>query len=132
ASGGRLLVAHSGEQPLALAAVAFLPLLHHDDELCRITALVVAGHARGHGIGRQLVEAVERLALERGCLRLEVTSADHRAPAHAFYRNLGFSEHPRRFIKQLRPADAQAPVLATADVAAPAPAHITGERPAIP
>ena len=127
AAGGRVLVARAGQLPLGLAAVAFVPLVHHDDELCRITALVVAGHARGQGIGRQLVALVEQLALERACLRLEVTSADHRAPAHAFYRSLGFSERPRRFIKQLRATDRDA----TAPAADPNPAPITGERPAI-
>ncbi len=100
-AGGRVLVAREGEAVLGLVALAFLPLVHHEAPLCRMTALVVAEQARGRGVGRRLVAEAERIARERGCERVEVTSADHRAAAHAFYLALGYAEKPKRFVKVL-------------------------------
>lgn len=100
-AGGRVLVAREEGDVLGVIAMAFMPLLHHDDELCRITALVVADRARGRGIGKALVAEAERIARGRGCLRIEVTSADHRTGAHAFYLALGYDEKRKRFLKRL-------------------------------
>jgi GNAT superfamily N-acetyltransferase len=47
------------------------------------------------------VERVESEARARGCERLELTSAERRADAHAFYRDLGFEPASQRFIKSL-------------------------------
>ncbi len=101
AGGGRVIVARRGETVLGLMTLAFIPLVHHDGGLCRVSALVVAGHARGRGIGRRLMALAEQIAREHQCSRVEVTSAEHRVSAHAFYRSLGYAERPRRFVKQL-------------------------------
>lgn len=100
-AGARLVVARDGSRPVGVLALAFLPQIHHDDPLCRITALVVDESARGAGVGRRLVAEAERIALESGCQRIEVTSADHRAAAHAFYFALGYAEKRKRFMKLL-------------------------------
>lgn len=44
---------------------------------------------RGQGIGRALLADLARLALDRGCGRLEWSVLDWNAPAIAFYRELG-------------------------------------------
>jgi GNAT superfamily N-acetyltransferase len=44
---------------------------------------------RGHGVGKALLARVARLAVERGCGRLEWSVLDWNAPALAFYRALG-------------------------------------------
>ena len=100
-ASGRVLVARQEDEVLGVMALEFLALLHHDDDLCRITALVVADRARGRGVGRRLVAEAERIARERRCLRIEVTSAEHRAAAHAFYLALGYDEKRKRFLKHL-------------------------------
>jgi N-acetylglutamate synthase-like GNAT family acetyltransferase len=76
-------------------------LITRDARLCRITAMVVAEGARGAGVGRALLDRIEAHARERGCDRLEVTSAERRADAHEFYEALGFEGTSRRFVKQL-------------------------------
>ncbi len=99
--GGGIVVAREDGAVLGVLTLAFLPLLHHERPLARISALVVAEAARGRGIGRRLVAEAERLARARGCDRIEVTSAGHRAAAHAFYAALGYTDKPKRFIKVL-------------------------------
>lgn len=44
---------------------------------------------RRHGIGTALLERVARIAVERGCARLEWTVLDWNAPAIAFYERQG-------------------------------------------
>ena len=51
--------------------------------------LYVRPEARGRGIGRALLGHLARLAVERGCGRLEWWVLDWNASAIAFYRGLG-------------------------------------------
>ena len=48
-----------------------------------------------------LVEAAEGWAVRAGCVRLTVTSAEHRADAHAFYPACGIPYTGRRFARAL-------------------------------
>jgi GNAT superfamily N-acetyltransferase len=57
---------------------------------CEILGLVVDETARRGGIGRQLVDAVERWALARGLPEVSVRSAVSRAESHPFYEQLGY------------------------------------------
>ncbi len=50
--------------------------------------LFVRPDSRGRGIGRAFLEHLARLALERGCGRLEWAVLDWNAPAILFYRSL--------------------------------------------
>jgi ribosomal protein S18 acetylase RimI-like enzyme len=99
--GARVFVAEDGGTVVGLAAMSTLLLLERDRPLCRLTSLIVAPGARGHGVGHSLLERVESEASELGCDRLEVTSRADREDAQAFYVNLGFEETPRRFVKDL-------------------------------
>jgi GNAT superfamily N-acetyltransferase len=51
--------------------------------------LFVRPEARGHGIGRALMIAVAKLAVERGCGRFEWAVLDWNVDAIRFYRSLG-------------------------------------------
>jgi GNAT superfamily N-acetyltransferase len=44
---------------------------------------------RGRGVGRTLLEALARLAVDRGCGRLEWSVLDWNEPALGFYRRMG-------------------------------------------
>jgi GNAT superfamily N-acetyltransferase len=57
---------------------------------CEITGLVVDPEARGSGVGRTLVAALERWALARGLRLIAVRSNVVRAESHPFYERLGF------------------------------------------
>lgn len=51
--------------------------------------LFVRPEARGIGLGKALLREVARLAVERGCKRLEWLVIDWNEPAIAFYKGLG-------------------------------------------
>jgi len=51
--------------------------------------LFVREEERGRGVGDALLRAVGRLAVERGCGRLEFSVLDWNQPAIGFYRSLG-------------------------------------------
>ena len=53
---------------------------------------VVPSH-RGRGLGRALMVAVARAAIERGCARIEWAVLDWNAPSIAFYERLGATRH---------------------------------------
>lgn len=51
--------------------------------------LFVAPEARGCGLGKALLAELARLAVERGCARLEWAVLDWNEPSIGFYRSLG-------------------------------------------
>jgi GNAT superfamily N-acetyltransferase len=96
-----LLVAETGGRVVALASLHVSMALEYEGDAGKLSAIVVDESARGRGIGRILVDAVEREARRRGCVLLFLTTNERRRDAHAFYRALGFEETGRRFAKPL-------------------------------
>jgi N-acetylglutamate synthase-like GNAT family acetyltransferase len=74
------------------------------DCITEITALIVSEELRGNGLGRRLVASAEEWARKQGCCQLFLRSGNRveRAPAHAFYRYMGFEKTGYRFTKVLR------------------------------
>ena len=97
--GTKVFVADQGGLVVGLLCFSILPLLHVSGGLGRISALVVGSQFKGHGIGKSLVAEAEEFAWENGCARIEITSGEHRADAHAFYEAVGYTQDSRRFIK---------------------------------
>ena len=56
-----------------------------------VGGLVVAEDCRGQGLGAQLLAACEQWAATRGIAEVTVRCAEHRAAAHRFYRQQGYS-----------------------------------------
>lgn len=83
---------------VALDLMYYLPL---GARTCRITALAVDEAAQRQGVGRMLLREAECRARQAGAARIELTSAEHRLEAHAFYRACGFSESALRLLKRL-------------------------------
>lgn len=83
------LICSRGRTPIGFALYFFTystflarPSLYLED-------LFVVPEARGRGAGRALLRALARIAVRRGCGRMEWTVLDWNAPAIAFYRKLG-------------------------------------------
>lgn len=103
-----------GQQPFAATLVAEIqdavagfvgvrrePLYEADAPAARITALVVDTEHRRRGVGEALVARAEAWAADHGCGSVVLTSANHRAGAHAFYRRMGYGASGVRFAKDL-------------------------------
>jgi N-acetylglutamate synthase-like GNAT family acetyltransferase len=97
----KIMVATADDALIGCVGCHVLELLHAPGRLGRITALVVASTHQRQGAGAGLVAAAEAFFRSLGCVRVEVTSGNHRAGAHAFYTSLGFSESNTRFIKSI-------------------------------
>ncbi|HYZ91021.1 MAG TPA: GNAT family N-acetyltransferase [Actinomycetota bacterium] len=55
---------------------------------CEVSRLWVHESRRGRGVGRRLMEAVEREAIRRGCTQIGLSTHSFQAPL--FYEGLGF------------------------------------------
>lgn len=91
------------DELVGFASVSFLPLVHEDGYLGRVSALAVRRDFQRTGVGKKLMKYVEEFCLTRSCLRLELTSGAHReSTAHKFYNRLGYQRYSgARFVKAL-------------------------------
>lgn len=106
-----VVVAEVGGAVGGVLALATVPYFERPGRWGRVVAVVVGEQARGAGIGRELMAEAERIAREEGCIAMEVSSANRRADAHAFYRGLGYDNWADRaasFRKDLVPGAASA------------------------
>jgi GNAT superfamily N-acetyltransferase len=83
------LICRRGREPIGFALYFFTystflarPTLYLED-------LFVVPEARGEGAGRALLRALARIALRRGCGRMEWAVLDWNTPSIRFYRRLG-------------------------------------------
>jgi putative acetyltransferase len=85
ATGGALWVLPEG--PWIAASVGWAP--GHDQPV-ELVKLYVARHRRGQGLGRALVEWVERQSGERGASGIELWSDSRFLDAHRLYQRCGY------------------------------------------
>lgn len=76
-------------------------LLHHAGCVAEIQELFVDNKYRGAGIGKRLINTVEKELLKNDCLLLEVTAQHKRFSTHAFYEASGFCCTHKKFVKLL-------------------------------
>ena len=72
-----------------------------------ILALAVLPQTQGKGIGKTLLQGLEKETKRRGYEFIRLNSADHRLDAHAFYERVGYTcdKVQKRFIKLLKGED---------------------------
>ena len=94
-----VLVAELGDEVVGVLSFNSEIAFHKEGRIGSITALSVREDIRGKNIGSKLVEACEKRALEQGCHRIAVASGIQREQAHKFYRDRGYVEKTKRFVK---------------------------------
>lgn len=101
-----VLVAHDGPDLLGLLVLTMTPRIESERWWAQVVGLVVTTHARGRGVGRDLLVEAEHRSAERGCDAVIINSSRRRSDAHAFYTALGYRdrcEDHAQFIRQLGP-----------------------------
>jgi len=98
----RLLVSQQHGRVTGFIALHTFDIFHSQGKIGRITAFCVDEQVRGSGVGSQLMVAAEAWFITQGCTKLEVTSNERRTATHAFYKNKGWIEDSRRFVKYLK------------------------------
>ena len=83
----RVLVAESGTGAMLGNLIG---LRRAGSQAIRIYSVVVAPEARGSGLGRRLVEALQALAASEGCQRVSLEVRADNAAARALYDRLGY------------------------------------------
>jgi ribosomal protein S18 acetylase RimI-like enzyme len=68
------------------------PDLAHGDTVVEVPTLVVTEGSRREGVGKLLMEEVQRLGAENGAGLIELAATTQNVPAREFYRTLGFVE----------------------------------------
>ena len=96
-----VFVADDDAAAAGLATVHVIPCIHIDEPMAMLSALVVGERHRGRGIGRGLVTAAERWAIEHDAPRMTLVSGLARHDAHRFYERLGYEHTGRRYAKIL-------------------------------
>ena len=89
----RVLVAEDDEGSVVGAASLWIkPDLAHGDAVAEVPMLAVAGDRRREGVGRLLMQEVQRLAAENDVGLIELVATRENRTAREFYRTLGFVE----------------------------------------
>jgi GNAT superfamily N-acetyltransferase len=84
-----VLLAHDGETPVGFALFFHNYSTFLAQRGIYLEDLFVAPAARGRGVGRLLLSSLARLAVERGCGRLDWAVLDWNEPAIRFYKSVG-------------------------------------------
>lgn len=90
APGGAILMATLDREPVGCVVLAAL----EPPEICEMKRLYVRDGARGHGIGRLLVQRLMQRARELGYQMLRFDTAPELDAAIALYASMGFKRIP--------------------------------------
>ena len=86
-----LLVGEIDGHVVCTAQVTWMRMLAADGGLyCQVEAVRTASDRRGRGVGRELMDHIERDARRRGAARIQLTSNRSRVDAHRFYERIGY------------------------------------------
>ncbi len=96
-----LFVADGGDGLAGTVLVALCPdAMFGRRPFAVVENIVVDAGARGHGIGKALLGAVERFCRAADCSKSMLLSAIERADAHAFFERQGYAgDRKRGFVK---------------------------------
>jgi glucosamine-phosphate N-acetyltransferase len=95
------LVATDENRVIGFGSLSLKDDLWPEGTVAYIDELVVDSEYRSKGIGAQLLERLAAAALQKGCCRIELTSAFYRKDSHQFYERRGFKSRAFVFSKML-------------------------------
>ena len=89
---GRAWLASVDGEPAGYLLAVFVFSLEHQGLTAEIDELFVAPSYRGHGLGRQVLEAGEAAFRAAGCTNVSLQIGRDNAAARAFYRGNGYTD----------------------------------------
>jgi GNAT superfamily N-acetyltransferase len=87
---GVFLVAYLEDDPVACGG-----LTRYDEDTAEIKRMYVAPHARGRGLSRRVLAALEDEARERGFRAVRLETGNRQTEALGLYRSAGYAEIPK-------------------------------------
>ena len=96
-----LVMSDADGKVVGLLSAQMAPYFPNGSRHLRVTALVVATSHRRTGIGESLLASAEDLAINSGCTGIELTTAESRTGAHAFYERIGFKRTSLRYFRSV-------------------------------
>lgn len=75
--------------------------LHHDRDMGEIVELVVLPECRGKRIGQQLLQEIEKKAIDLHLEQIELSTSTYRKQAHHFYEQNGYEMLHYNYTKNL-------------------------------
>lgn len=75
--------------------------LHHDRDMGEIVELVVLAECRGKRIGQQLLQEIEKKAIDLHLEQIELSTSTYRKQAHHFYEQNGYEMLHYNYTKNL-------------------------------
>lgn len=93
--GHQILIAEQHGFILGVIAFGCYEQLRVSGRCCHIDTLVIDGKHRKKGVGKLLIAAVEKYAIEYGAVTIELITANLRkiTGTHDFYQSLGYKNH---------------------------------------
>jgi len=99
----KTIVAVIGTEVVGMAGLCKGMFYEKNGMYMRILAFVVKQTWRNHGVGKILLVASEKWAIEQGLNMILLNSGnrDERNDAHAFYKEMGYTVKSSGYVKQL-------------------------------
>jgi GNAT superfamily N-acetyltransferase len=98
------LICRRAGRPIGFALYFFTYSTFRAQPSLYLEDLFVLPDERGVGAGKALLRALARIAVRRGCGRLEWTVLDWNTPSIRFYKSLGAKLHPEWVLTRLTDA----------------------------
>lgn len=98
----KLICAELGDYIIGFCSLTIKDNLWQQGLLGNVDELVIDYKYRGRGFGHQMMAFITKIAINEGCVQLELDSSFHREHAHKFYKDLGFVPRAYLFTKTLK------------------------------
>lgn len=96
-----IFIAEEEERLVGFATVSIRHVLRYAKPIAELDELFVGVAFQHKGIGKKLLQTVEKKAEELECYRIYVESAHTREKSYTFYESQGYERHGVYFLKNL-------------------------------
>ncbi len=100
--GYKMLMAEVDRSVTGFISLHWYDTPHQSGSIGRITAFCVNEQSRTKGYGTQLLTAAEQHFKNLYCYKIEVTSNLRRTQTQQYYKNMGYGETSKHFVKFLK------------------------------